>query len=161
MPSRWPSDAVRGRPTTVAGLLVVLLVVLLLWWADGGAGPDAEPRVGERGGAGGVASDAPGDAGGDGVDGLPTVRLADLPPQAADTVALIDRGGPFPYPGRDDETFGNFEGLLPERPRGHYREYTVPTPGSDDRGARRIVAGAGGELYWTADHYASFERIVR
>jgi ribonuclease T1 len=37
----------------------------------------------------------------------------------------------------------------------------VPTPGSDDRGARRIVAGEAGELYWTQDHYSSFGRIAR
>ena len=58
-------------------------------------------------------------------------------------------------------TFQNREGLLPDRAEGHYREYTVPTPGEDDRGARRIVAGANGERYWTADHYASFAWIAR
>ena len=93
-------------------------------------------------------------------DGLPSVDLADLPPEAADTVQLIDDGGPYPYD-QDDGVFGNFEGLLPDQPRGYYREYTVETPGSDDRGARRIVGGSQGELYWTADHYQSFERIER
>lgn len=94
------------------------------------------------------------------MSGLPWVDLADLPPEAADTVGLIDAGGPYPYD-EDDGTFGNFEGILPDRPRGYYREYTVETPGSNDRGARRIVAGSEGELYWTADHYQSFERIMR
>ena len=68
--------------------------------------------------------------------------------------------GPFPED-RDGVTFENREELLPDQPRGYYREYTVPTPGSDDRGARRIVVGEGGELYWTADHYSSFSRIAR
>lgn len=93
--------------------------------------------------------------------GFPTVDLADLPPEAAETLDLIDAGGPFPYPGKDGSTFGNFEGRLPKQPRGYYAEYTVPTPGAETRGARRIIAGDGGELYWTADHYDSFERIRR
>jgi ribonuclease T1 len=91
---------------------------------------------------------------------LPVVSLGQLPSQAVDTVALIDSGGPFPYD-QDDSVFGNFEGLLPDEPRGYYREYTVVTPGSGDRGARRIIAGESGELYWTDDHYQSFSRILR
>ncbi|WP_415839444.1 ribonuclease domain-containing protein, partial [Nocardioides zeicaulis] len=79
---------------------------------------------------------------------------------AAETVDLIERGGPFPEPDHDGGVFGNREGLLPDEDDGYYREYTVPTPGSPDRGGRRIIAGDGGELYWTADHYASFARIV-
>lgn len=94
-------------------------------------------------------------------DGIAYVDLADLPPEAAETVELIDAGGPFPYPGKDGSTFGNFEGVLPDRERGYYAEYTVETPGLDHRGARRIIAGDGGELYWTDDHYESFERIRR
>ncbi|MDN5745118.1 MAG: ribonuclease N1 [Nocardioidaceae bacterium] len=90
-----------------------------------------------------------------------SVVLAELPPEAARTVALIDKGGPFPYPGKDGSTFGNFEGLLPQHRRGYYAEYTVPTPGVSHRGARRIIAGDGGELYWTQDHYESFARIRR
>ena len=93
-------------------------------------------------------------------DSLPVVSLGQLPPQAADTIELIDSGGPFPYD-QDDSVFGNYEGLLPDEPRGYYREYTVVTPGSDDRGARRIIAGENGELYWTDDHYQSFSRILR
>lgn len=96
-----------------------------------------------------------------------TIRLADLPPEARETLALIKRGGPFPFPRKDGATFGNFEKRLPERPRGYYREYTVPTPGSRDRGARRIVTGGGrsgdvaaaGEYYYTQDHYRNFRRI--
>ncbi|RCK68674.1 ribonuclease [Desertihabitans brevis] len=93
--------------------------------------------------------------------GLPWVRLEQLPPEAAETVELIEDGGPFPYR-QDGAVFNNFEGLLPEEPRGHYREYTVPTPGEDDRGARRIVTGEDDTVFfWTADHYGSFERIAR
>ncbi len=94
------------------------------------------------------------------------VELEQLPPEAAQTLRLIQRGGPFPYR-KDGTVFQNRERKLPHRPTGHYREYTVPTPGSPDRGARRIVAGKGatgdvrtsGEYYYTADHYRSFRRI--
>lgn len=91
--------------------------------------------------------------------GLPLVRLSDLPPEAARTIELIESGGPFPEVEHDGGVFGNREELLPDRPDGYYREYTVPTPGSYDRGARRIVAGSPGEYYWTDDHYRSFSRV--
>jgi ribonuclease T1 len=87
------------------------------------------------------------------------VALSVLPPQAAETVRLIERGGPFPYPANDGVTFYNDEHLLPGEPDGYYREYTVPTPGSPDRGARRIITGRGGQYYYTGDHYESFERV--
>lgn len=85
---------------------------------------------------------------------------AGLPPEALETLALIQRGGPFPYR-KDGTTFQNRERLLPAKPRGYYREYTVPTPGSRDRGARRIVAGGNPPevFYYTADHYSSFRQI--
>ena len=86
------------------------------------------------------------------------IAIAQLPPEARETLALIKRGGPFPHR-QDGRTFGNRERLLPARERAYYREYTVQTPGARDRGARRIVAGAGGEYYYSADHYASFRRI--
>jgi ribonuclease T1 len=98
--------------------------------------------------------------------GIPSVRAAALPGEARQTLALIKQGGPFPYR-KDGSVFGNFERRLPAQPRGYYREYTVPTPGSRDRGARRIVAGQGstgdvrtsGEYYFTNDHYRSFRKI--
>ncbi len=86
------------------------------------------------------------------------IAVAGLPGEARQTIALIREGGPFPYE-RDGIDFGNFEKRLPAQPRGYYREYTVRTPGARDRGARRIVAGKGGELYYTDDHYQSFRRI--
>ena len=86
------------------------------------------------------------------------VGLAQLPPEATQTLQLIARGGPYPYQ-RDGAVFGNYERLLPRQHQGYYREYTVPTPGARDRGARRIVAGASGERYYTDDHYRSFKRI--
>lgn len=81
-----------------------------------------------------------------------------LPPEAAQTLALIARGGPFPHR-QDGGVFGNRERLLPPRPRGYYREFTVDTPGLGHRGARRIVTGGDPPLeYWyTDDHYASFQ----
>lgn len=76
------------------------------------------------------------------------------------TLALIDRGGPYPYD-KDGSTFSNREGLLPPQPRGYYREYTVPTAGAGNRGARRVVQGRAGETWYTRDHYRSFVRIDR
>jgi ribonuclease T1 len=93
------------------------------------------------------------------VSGLGTVTVSELPEQAVDTLRLIDSDGPFPY-SKDGSTFGNREGILPPERSGYYREYTVETPGSDDRGARRIVSGADGERYYTDDHYDSFREIV-
>lgn len=76
------------------------------------------------------------------------------------TLALIGRGGPYPYK-KDGSTFSNREALLPAQPRGYYREYTVPTPGSRDRGARRVVQGKDGDTWYTSDHYKTFVRIDR
>lgn len=89
---------------------------------------------------------------------IPDVAVSALPREAQKTLALIEQGGPFPYP-KDGTVFGNFERRLPMRERGYYREYTVPTPGSRDRGARRVIAGKGGEFYYTDDHYRTFRRI--
>ncbi|MCW2812070.1 MAG: guanine-specific ribonuclease [Friedmanniella sp.] len=93
--------------------------------------------------------------------GLPRVALTGLPLQARQTADLIDAGGPFPY-SRDGVVFGNRERILPIHPSGWYHEYTVPTPGSADRGARRLITGDGiRQLFYTGDHYASFVRVVR
>jgi guanyl-specific ribonuclease Sa len=90
--------------------------------------------------------------------GFKQTPLSTLPPEATDTYNLIQQGGPYPYP-QDDTVFDNREGLLPSCSSGYYHEYTVKTPGSPDRGARRIVAGSGGEYFYTGDHYASFSVI--
>ena len=97
------------------------------------------------------------------VGGAATVLVTQLPRQGQETYELIRRGGPFPYD-KDGAVFGNRERLLPIKTRGYYREYTVKTPGSRDRGARRIVCGGPQKTphacYYTADHYASFLKIV-
>ena len=90
---------------------------------------------------------------------LAEVKASQLPREARDTLALIARGGPYPY-SRDGVVYSNFEKILPARPSGYYHEYTVPTPGSSDRGARRIVEGQQGDSYYTDDHYASFRFIL-
>ena len=86
------------------------------------------------------------------------VRSNDLPEEAKRTLQLIQENGPFPFK-QDGATFGNREKRLPQRANGYYREYTVKTPGAKDRGPRRIVAGNGGEFYYTEDHYKSFMRV--
>ncbi|MEU7489645.1 ribonuclease domain-containing protein [Streptomyces sp. NPDC042319] len=84
-----------------------------------------------------------------------------LPAEAHETLDLIEKGGPYPYP-QDDGVFSNREGVLPQQPSGYYHEYTVETPGSPDRGARRIVTGEKtDEDYYTADHYESFDLVDR
>jgi len=91
------------------------------------------------------------------------IHVAELPREGRASYELIRQGGPFPN-GKDGAVFGNRERVLPRATRGFYREYTVPTPGSRDRGARRIVCGgpmkAPHACYYTADHYASFRMIV-
>jgi guanyl-specific ribonuclease Sa len=87
------------------------------------------------------------------------VGVSALPAQVATTIRLIQRGGPFPYPDNDGVVFHNFEHRLPGEPDGYYHEYTVPTPGSPDRGTRRIITGAPGEYWYTGDHYETFERV--
>jgi ribonuclease T1 len=93
------------------------------------------------------------------IDGFDTITPDQLPQQARQTLALIARGGPFPYR-QDGQVFQNRERRLPRHASGYYHEYTVETPGSDDRGARRIITGAGGEIFYTADHYASFAQVL-
>ena len=122
-------------------LAAVALVAASGWWASERG--EQEPAVAEA----------------------PSVRpeafeSTGLPPEALATLQVIANGGPFPYD-RDGTVFQNREGLLPPQPRGYYREYTVETPGSRDRGARRIVTGGDPpEVYWyTEDHYRSFRRI--
>lgn len=87
------------------------------------------------------------------------ICYSELPSQAHDTISKIDAGGPFPYP-KDGTVFTNREGVLPRQSSGYYHEYTVITPGSPDRGARRIVAGKKAhEDYYTGDHYRTFDLV--
>ena len=86
------------------------------------------------------------------------VALSSLPKQAANTITLIRKGGPYPYR-QDGVVYDNLERQLPIQPPGYYHEYTVDTPGSPDRGARRIVTGRDGQFYYTANHYQSFVRV--
>jgi ribonuclease T1 len=134
----------RFVPRVLAGLLVCLAVLL-----TGCSATDA-----------GASATAPSAATPTWVGDMATVQEAQLPAEARETLALIDEGGPFPYT-KDGTVFGNFEGLLPKQKRGYYHEYTVSTPGSRDRGARRIVTGQGGEIYYTDDHYDSFRAVLR
>ena len=135
---------ITAKATAKATAKVVTKAAVVGWIVASGllAGGGAEARTPEQ----------PGSAG--------TVALATLPAQAQATHRLVLSGGPFPY-AKDGTVFGNRERQLPAKARGYYREYTVVTPGSADRGARRIVAGADGEMYWTADHYDSFAWIAR
>ncbi|MGH3451680.1 MAG: ribonuclease domain-containing protein [Haloechinothrix sp.] len=124
--------------TRITAALIGLIVLVVGGWlvrdvvADGG--PGAIPDVDS---------------------GFDVVELSSLPPEARQTWELIEADGPFPYR-QDGSVFGNREGLLPRKSSGYYREYTVATTGGPDRGARRLVTGSAGELYYTRDHYESF-----
>ena len=86
------------------------------------------------------------------------VSIANLPAEARETLRAIKQGGPFAFD-RDGAVFNNFEQVLPKRQRGYYHEYTVRTPGMNNRGVRRIISGDANEYYYTADHYQTFKRI--
>ena len=90
---------------------------------------------------------------------LADISVKALPPEARETLKLIEKGGPYPYD-RDGIVFGNFEKRLPIQERGYYNEFTVKTPDVKHRGARRIVTGKGGEKYYSDDHYKTFKRVV-
>lgn len=138
------------RARTALGVLLVLLAFLVGWLWLGTSKTEAPTRPA----AVTVTQSV------DPESGLRWIALADLPPEARRTLDRIRARGPFPYR-RDGAVFGNREHALPRERRGYYREYTVETPGSSDRGPRRIVTGGRGELYYTDDHYGSFRRISR
>lgn len=130
--------------------------------------PGAKQSTGSRGGASSAygtssrtSGSSYGSSGTSSADGLPTIAYADLPPQAQQTIERIDAGGPYPYPRNDNVVFHNRNRVLPKQPDGYYREYTVKTPGLSNRGPRRIIKGRDGQLYYTADHYNTFMRIIR
>lgn len=136
-------------------LLLVIAVILLvggLWGMRAAQQPPPPQFAPSLAGAADAAVQAPA-ARAQRPDPLP----AFLPAEARDTIALIQRGGPYPHR-QDGSTFGNRERQLPQRPRGYYREYTVDTPGLNHRGAKRIVTGGDppDAWYYTDDHYQSF-----
>ena len=133
----------RRRPRNPAALIAVLIAVAITtWWQRS----DDRPRTSSPPAA-----------------SVESIR-SDIPagerPQLEATLRLIEQGGPFPYR-QDGTVFQNRERRLPEKPRGYYREYTVPTPGAKNRGARRVVQGRRGETWYTHDHYKTFVRIDR
>lgn len=152
----------RSLPPLLLGALAVLALVMF-----GGLGLLDQPSKSTTAEAtSGATAPGPASSSGpaapapaDNPSGLASIRESDLPPEGRRVLALIRSGGPYQY-SQDDQAFGNFERILPRRDRGYYREYTVPTPGESDRGARRIVAGSGGEKYYTEDHYESFKFIA-
>jgi guanyl-specific ribonuclease Sa len=162
-----------GIRAGLAALLSTLLAAFLLVGCAAGTGAEGT-GAGGSGSATGVLDPAGSSSGSDrSADGgascpapsptapgaaesrLPIRSLCALPAEAAPVWRTIAGGGRPAYP-KDGTTFGNFERRLPSRGRDYYREYTVPTPGSRDRGARRLISGNGHELYYTGDHYASF-----
>jgi len=150
-------SAARRRPPGWVVVALVLGALVLLW---GITRPDGDVAAGPQAAGSTSSASATGTANRPPTpnSGLPTVAESALPDEADTTLALIRAGGPFPYE-EDGGTFGNRERILPRQPSGYYREYTVLTPGESDRGPRRIVGGADGDLYWTTDHYASFRQI--
>ena len=145
--------------TLLLGLAVAALAVFNLFIAPGGTPPSGVQGTTTSAPAAAAPSSAGKVTGVPNVSGLFTLRESQLPAEGRRTLTLIRQGGPYPYT-RDGVTFGNFERILPRKAGGYYKEYTVPTPGESDRGARRIVAGQGGDKYYTADHYESFKFIA-
>jgi ribonuclease T1 len=139
-----------GRRLTVA--LVGLFALVVVGWFvkdnTSGAPPKVDKPV--------VTSPAQGETVPGANSGLDVEALSKLPAEAAKTWKLVEAKGPFPYPRNDGVPFENREKRLPQQKSGYYKEYTVPTPGSPDRGARRLVTGSEKEVFYTGDHYSTF-----
>lgn len=168
----------RGHRARLPALIAALLAILVAFWQQQRHGvtpaPTAPPAHTRSGAPAEPRADVTGtaEALGRAESTLPELAPKAAPPtkleaavadpserqQVQAVVALIAKGGPFPYR-KDGSTFSNREGKLPQQPRGYYREYTVETPGEDDRGARRIVQGRDGDTWYTRDHYRTFARI--
>jgi ribonuclease T1 len=130
----------------ITAALIGLIVLVIGGWAVKNAVSDNPAPTSSSSSAGGVKPAA----------GLQVKTLSSLPPQAADTWKLIQAGGPFPYPRNDNVVYQNRNKVLPVRQANFYHEFTVKTPGSPDRGARRLITGQGNELFYTGDHYSTF-----
>ncbi|MGA4669679.1 ribonuclease domain-containing protein [Propionibacteriaceae bacterium Y1923] len=200
---RVPADVLTNR----RGLLMLVAAILLVLLAGyffrdpGSVGEPSTPSATESSSAPGAASSSAPDSSAPGstapasaartstagrastssvpstdADGLAVIAVADLPAEAQEVYRLLMASGPFEYQ-KDGTVFGNREGLLPSKPNGYYREFTVETPGSRDRGARRFVVGGCGKqtsttpvratacstshpIYYTDDHYESFRRVL-
>jgi ribonuclease T1 len=139
-------------------LLAVLLAALGLVVLTACGGSKAATST-AGGGGGSSVSDAADLAPARATTDLDSIAVDRLPAEGVDTLRLIASDGPFPF-SKDGVTFQNREGILPKQKSGFYREYTVITPGSSDRGARRIIGGADGSRFYTDDHYASFREVV-
>ncbi len=151
---RAPSLPVR-RIGFVPLILVALVVLLAVGWIARATTGSPDPgmttlSVAPRASTTGTAAS----------DGLAQVRYADLPAAARRTLVRVDDDGPYPYR-QDGSVYSNRNGDLPRQTAGYYHEYTVVTPGSKDRGARRIVVGRDRTAYYTADHYETFRRVLR
>lgn len=139
----------------IGALIVAVLIVAALVWIN----RSGDRPTGPEGGNSATASMnvTAGDV--DPISGLRWIDESQLPAEGRQTLELIRTGGPYLFPRNDDQRYNNNNGVLPKEQRGYYREYTVITPGSSDRGARRIIAGDSGDTYYTADHYESFRKI--
>lgn len=140
-----------ARCGTVLRLLLALILSVLVACGNGGSSGESSAQAGATAANSGSPAVAP-------RVGVNEIDVRNLPPEAQTVLQLIKKGGPFYY-AQDGTVFSNREGILPGKSQGYYHEYTVPTPGAKDRGARRIIAGKGGEYYYTDDHYRSFKRI--
>jgi ribonuclease T1 len=150
----------RRTPRSLLDLVLVVAVLLAVvawtWNQERGAGTQSAVNAGTDAG-----SPATTHATVDPETGLPWIDVAALPSQGRNVLALIDKGGPYPY-SQDGGSFANAEKQLPLKAKGFYTEYTVKLPSSSDRGPVRIIMGGKGQWYfWTDDHYASFTRIRR
>ena len=168
----------------MVGLLLALVMAAVVWWTQGDGstpGSQADPGTSSQAPSPtGTPSPSPSDSpsrdstetnapvtepsqrpGTDPMSGLPFVLLAQLPPEAAETVELIDAGGPFPED-EDGGTFENREDLLPDEQTGLLRRVHRPDPGlgrprcTAHRGRRRAASSTG-----PTTTTASFERIAR
>lgn len=137
-----------GRRLTVALVGLIALVVVGWFVKDNVANPEKPPAS--------IPSSASALAVPGAKAGMDVKALSSLPAEAGATWKLIESNGPFPHPRNDGVTFQNREKRLPQKDSGYYKEYTVPTPGSPDRGARRLVTGKEKEVFYTGDHYSTF-----